>query len=47
MIGIFVRYGIVRFKSFILANTWNKGQQPFKLVMQDDGNLVLYSGNNN
>jgi hypothetical protein len=24
------------------TDTWNKGKEPYVLVLQDDGNLVLY-----
>jgi predicted heme/steroid binding protein len=29
-------------KSIWASDTWNKGKEPFVLVLQDDGNLVLY-----
>lgn len=28
------------------SNTWHKGQGPYRLVMQDDGNFVLYDSQN-
>jgi hypothetical protein len=28
------------------SKTYNKGVPPRRVVMQDDGNLVLYAGNN-